>query len=107
MAINNGDLLPPVYAAEVMFSQCLSVCESVRAVTFEPADIETLFLVWWYILTISKFDYQGHWVKVKVTQWKMLIFYLDINFTCLTFLSGQGHKLVQGHLTVKVKVIVK
>ena len=29
----------------------VSVCLSVRAITFEPVDIETSFLVWWYILT--------------------------------------------------------
>ena len=33
---------------------CLSVCLSVWAVTFEAFDIETSFLVWWYILTISR-----------------------------------------------------
>ena len=33
---------------------CLSVCESVWAITFECLDIETSFLVWWYILTISR-----------------------------------------------------
>ena len=51
---------------EVMFSYCLcvclsvclcvclSVCVSVWAMTFECLDIETSFLVWWYILTISR-----------------------------------------------------
>ena len=34
-------------------SVCVCVC-SVRAITFEPVDIETSFLVWWYILTISR-----------------------------------------------------
>ena len=32
----------------------VSVCLSVRAITFEPVDIETSFLVWCYILTISR-----------------------------------------------------
>ena len=51
---------PPAYAVEVMFSSCLcvcvcvSVCLSIWAITFEPADIETSFLVWCYILTISR-----------------------------------------------------
>ena len=38
-------LLPPEYAVEVMFSSCLCVCVclSVRAITFEPVDIEISF----------------------------------------------------------------
>ena len=35
-----------------ILSVCLSV--SVRAITFECLDTETSFLVWWYILTISR-----------------------------------------------------
>ena len=35
----------------VCVSVCLSVYLSVQAITFEPLDIETLFLVWQYILT--------------------------------------------------------
>ena len=56
--------LPPAYAIEVIFSSCLcvcvcvcvwlSLCVSVRAITFEQIDIETSFLVWCYILTISR-----------------------------------------------------
>ena len=38
----------------VSVSVCLSVCLSVWAITFEWLDIETLFLVWWYMLTISR-----------------------------------------------------
>ena len=37
-----------------MFSLCLCVYLSVWAITFEVVDIETSFLVWWYILTISR-----------------------------------------------------
>ena len=49
--------VPPAYAVGVMFSLCLCVCLSVclcvclyvclsvQAITFEPADIETSFLV--------------------------------------------------------------
>ena len=33
---------------------CVCLCVSVWAITFEPVDIETSFLVWWYILTISR-----------------------------------------------------
>ena len=45
----------------------LSACQSVRAITFECLDIETSFLVWWYIWTIHVFrsrsldQGQGHW----------------------------------------------
>ena len=38
-------LLRPAYTVEVMFSSCLSVCRSVRAITFEGVDIETSFFV--------------------------------------------------------------
>ena len=39
----------------VCLSVCVSVCVcvSLQAITFE-VDIETLILVWWYILTISR-----------------------------------------------------
>ena len=45
-----------VFVVSVCLCICLSVClsVSVRAITFEPVDIETSFLVWWYILTISR-----------------------------------------------------
>ena len=35
-------------------SVCMSVCLSVQAITFEPLDIGTSFLVCRYILTISR-----------------------------------------------------
>ena len=37
-----------------MISYSVCVCLSVRAITFECLDIETSFLVWWYILIISR-----------------------------------------------------
>ena len=39
---------------KVMFSYCVCLCVSVQAITFECLDIETLCLVWWYTLTISR-----------------------------------------------------
>ena len=42
---------------------CLSVCLSVQAITFQPLDIETSFLVCRYILTISRSNSS---IKVKV-----------------------------------------
>ena len=47
-----SSFLPSVYVVEVMFST--SVCVYVWVITFEPDDIETSFLVWCYILTISR-----------------------------------------------------
>ena len=38
----------------VHLSICLSVCLSIQGITFELNDIGTSFLVWRYILTISK-----------------------------------------------------
>ena len=40
---------------KVMFScyRCMAVCVSVWVITFECLNIETSFLVWWDILTIS------------------------------------------------------
>ena len=38
----------------VCLSVCLSVCVSVQAITFELLHIETFFLVWRYIFTISR-----------------------------------------------------
>ena len=38
----------------VCVSVCLCVCLSVQAITFEPLDIETSFLVYRYIFTISR-----------------------------------------------------
>ena len=38
----------------VCLSVCVSVCLSVQTITFEPLHIGTSFLVWWYILTISR-----------------------------------------------------
>ena len=49
-------VLPPAYAVEVMFC---SVCLSVQAVTLEVSNIETSFLVWWYIMTISGSSLSG------------------------------------------------
>ena len=37
-------------------SVCVSVCLSVQAITFEPLNIETSFLVCRYILTISRLN---------------------------------------------------
>ena len=54
---------------------CLSVCVSVWATPFEAVDIETSFLVWCDILTISTsgLSIKVIGVKVKVISWKILL----------------------------------
>ena len=49
---------------------CVSVFLSVQAITFEPLDIETSFLVCLYILTISRSSLS---IKVKVIWEKMIV----------------------------------
>ena len=46
-------MLSVVYVC-VCVCVCLSVCLSVQAITFEPLDIETSFLVYRYTLAISR-----------------------------------------------------
>ena len=90
---------------KVMFSYCLCVCLSFWTITFECLDIETSFLVWWYILTISRSNLS---IKVIESRSKLLwsdrfFGLLDTKFLCfdqlmvlvLSFKSrsfqGQGH----------------
>ena len=100
--------LPPAYAVEVMFSSCLCVCLSVClpvwAITFEWVYIEISFLVWCYILSYIyvMFEYQFHWVKVKVISWKMLILLCGHQFNLVWLVPSQGHKWGQGHTKIKV-----
>ena len=109
---------PPAYAVEVMFSSCLCVCVfvcvsvcvcvclSVRAITFEPVDIETSF---WY--GVTSWPYLGQvWVSRSLGQgqghlMEMLISLPGHKFNLFWLVWGQGHKLGQGHL--KVEVIAK
>ena len=44
----------PSVCLSVCLSVCPSVCLSVQTITFEPLHIGTSFLVWRYILTISR-----------------------------------------------------
>ena len=78
---------------------CLSVCLSVRGLQLLSALTKNLPLdhIW------VKFEYQGHWVKVKVTLENDLFGLLDIKFICYDQLmvlkwslrsrpsQGQGH----------------
>ena len=58
-----------------IMSVCVCVCLSVWAITFEPVDIETSFLVWCYILTISRSSLNIKVIGSRsgVISWKMLI----------------------------------
>ena len=55
---SRGNVLVVHVCVSVCLCVCLSVClcvsVSVWAITFESVGTETLFLVWWYILTISR-----------------------------------------------------
>ena len=84
---------------------CLCVCLSVWSITFESLDIETWFLVCWYILTISRSSFS---IKVMGSRsrsllWNLLFWLLDPKFFCYSQLrvliwssmsrpsQGQGH----------------
>ena len=89
-----------------MFSSCLCVCVSVCmsvcvpvCLVLEWVDIETSFLVWCYILTISRSS-----LSIKVIG-SMSRSSHGKCFNLIWLVQGQGHKLDQGHL--KVKVILK
>ena len=64
----------------------MCVCLSVRAITFEPVDIETSFLAWWYILTISRSSLsikvigsRSSHENAPLTTWTSL----ELSLTCL------------------------
>ena len=93
---------------------CLSVCLSIQAITFECPDKETSFLVWWYILTISrtylstkvigqgqghfcKIDYSDCWTPHSLPQPTYDINMIikdkvipELNFKCLDFSPKAG-----------------
>ena len=91
---------------------CLSVCVflSVQAITFEPLDIETSFLVCRYILTISRSS-----LSIKVIGSRSRSYEKNDSFTYFNFLilcmwlqvfnkvkvTHQG----EGHIKVKVKYL--
>ena len=51
----------------------MSMCLSVQAITFEPLDIETSFLVCRYILTISRSSLSIKVIKLRSYEKKMLV----------------------------------
>ena len=58
----------------------MSVCLSLQAITFELLHIGTSFLVWRYILTISR---SGLSIKVKVKCKIFLFTYFNLLFLCM------------------------
>ena len=56
------------------------MCLFVQATAFECLDMGPSFLACWYILTISKFEFHGHWVKYKVM--KEIFCLLGTKFFC-------------------------
>ena len=78
----------------------MSVCLSVQTITFKPLHIGTSFLVWRYILTISrvKFEYQGHQVKFKVMCKKFLCMWLQAIHKVKVTYQGQGQIKVKDQI---------
>ena len=60
---------------------CVCVCLSVQAITFKGVDIETSFLVWWYILTISRSSLSIKVIGSRSLHGKCQFCYLDISLT--------------------------
>ena len=99
----------------VCVSVCVSVCPSVcpyfQTITFESLDIETLFLVCRYILTISRSSLsikvigslgQGHMRKNdNFTYFNFLILCMWIQVINKVKVTHQG----QGHIKIKVKYL--
>ena len=56
--------------SRVCLSVCLSVFLSVQAITFEPLDIETLFLICRYILTKSRLSLSIKVIRLRSRSYK-------------------------------------
>ena len=97
--------------SHVCMCVCLSVCLSVQAITFEPLDIETLFLVYRYISTISRLSLH---IKVigsrsksyekkndNFTYFNLLILCMSLQVINKVKVTHQG----EGHIKVKVKYL--
>ena len=97
----------------VGLSVCLSVCQSVwisvQAITFEPLHIETSFLVYRYIFTISRLSLnikvigsmsRSYEKKYNFTYFNMLILCILLQIINNVKVTHQG----QGHIKVKVQI---
>ena len=90
---------------------CLSVCLSVQAITFEPLDIETSFLVCRYILTISQLSLSikviGSWSR-SYKEKKDSFTYFNLLIHCILRKVINNVKVThqgEGHIKVKVKYL--
>ena len=84
----------------VCLSVCLSVCSGYNFWTSWHRNF--IFGMALHLDHIKvKFEYQGHWVKVKVISWKMPVLLPGHQFNLVWLVWGQGHKLGQGHLKVR------
>ena len=92
-----------------VMSVCLSVRPSVQAITFEPLHIETSFLVWRYIFTISRSSLSikviGSWSRSyekndNFTYFNMSILCIWLQVINEVKVTHQG----EGHIKVKVKI---
>ena len=82
----------------------LSVCLSIQAITFECLNIETSYLVWWDILTISKGSIwvpksldegQDHFGKIDYSDcwWPTndIEIFIKVKVISVNFIQGQGY----------------
>ena len=108
---------PSMWVGNVsVMSVCLSVCLSVhlsvflsvQAITFEPLDIETLFFVCRYILTISRSAWSIKVIRLRsrsyerndnFTYFNMSIFAIWLQVINKVKVAHQG----EGHINIKVK----
>ena len=67
----------------VGLSVCMSVCLSVQTITFEPLHIGTSFLVWRYILTISRSSLSIKVIVSRSCAKKRIFTYFNLLFICM------------------------
>ena len=90
-------------------SVCLSVFLSVQAITFEPLDIETSFLVCRCILTISRISLSIKVIGSRSRSYQKNDSFTDFNFLILCMWLQVINKVKvthqsEGHIKVKVKI---
>ena len=87
---------------------CLSVFLSVQAITFEPLNIETSFLVCRYILTISRSSLSIKVIRSRSRSYEKKYFtYFNLLILCMWPKVINKVKVTrQGHIKVKVKYLL-
>ena len=94
----------------VCLSVCLCVCLSFQAITFKPLDIETSFLVCWYILTISRssLSIKVIWSSSRSCEKNDSFTYFNLLILCMWLQVINNVKVThqgEGHIKVKVKYL--